>query len=163
MQSVIYMGSSTSQATTDQELTQDKITLDYPVIKPSTSEIKGLEVGDEVFKEVDGIAGCLVPGIFYHNGIYVGNGGVVSKYRDENDHSKGLIKLESIRGQDWVGFQKKRSGGLSARNKAILALQEFYQTPTKESYHLMSNNCQHFTDYCLGEGIGSRPRENPPS
>ena len=157
------MGSSTSQATTDQELTQDKITLDYPVIKPSTSEIKGLEVGDEVFKEVDGIAGCLVPGIFYHNGIYVGNGGVVSKYRNEVDSDKGIIKMESIRSKEWAGFKAGRKGKVSARNKAINALQEYLQQPEKENFHLKSNNCHHFTEWCLGEGIGSRPRENPPS
>ena len=155
------MGSSSSEQIEENELTIDHLPSDYQVLKPLSAEFKGLEIGDEVIRDVEGAPGCLLPGIFYHNGIYIGNGGVVSKYRDEENHTKGIIKLENLRSQDWMNWRKGRRGGQRARNKAVSELQEFLQRPDQEAYHLKTNNCQHFTDYCLAEGISSRPRTNP--
>lgn len=87
----------------------------------------------------------LASGTMYHSGIYVGNGVVISKYKDGGE---AVIKME--RYSDWDS--DKRVSRVGHKYAAKLAL-ELYSSPSRSyrayEYDLTNNNCQHFTQYCL--------------
>ena len=137
--------------------TQDKTDSSNPIIEKKT-----LEIGDEISRPLDSIAGLLFPATFRHTGIYVGENSVISKYividkRDTNSSElsgPAIIKLENINSNIWKGWTVTRKGSLTSRDKAYIYYQGF-SSGIKENYHIKTSNCQHFTGYCLAGGIGS--------
>ena len=139
-------------------LTQNQTESPNPIIEKKT-----LEIGDEISRPLDSIVGKLFPATFRHTGIYVGENSVISKYividkRDTNSSElsgPAIIKLENINSKGWEGWTVTRKGSLASRDKAFIYYQGFV-SGHKENYHIKTDNCQHFTEYCLAGGIGSR-------
>ena len=111
------------------------------------------DIGDEIKVPVNGITGTTLPGIFYHTGIYVGQRQVVSKYENPESTGQGYITLETL-DIKWKDWQLSRKGSCIAAEKAMNFFSG-YLSGCKESYHIMADNCQHFTEKCLALGIGS--------
>ena len=111
------------------------------------------DIGDEIKVPVEGITGTTLPGIFYHTGIYVGKGQVVSKYEVPSGSGEALILMEPL-SDKWRAWQLSRKGSHEAAEKALGFLLAS-GSGCKETYHLRSENCQHFTEKCLANGIGS--------
>ena len=120
------------------------------------------DIGDVISVPVKGVTGEYLPFIFYHTGVYIGNGKVISKYlKNPNSlvEGDGVIALENIDSASWRGWTKLYSGGDEAAEKANLFYLG-YLNKSSESYHLKSSNCQTFTESCLARGIGSKLYSN---
>ena len=143
-------------------ISEEEISEEQEIVKNLTIEEKTLEIGDEISRPLDSIAGKLFPAYFHHTGIYVGDDNVVSKYININKRDTSsselsgpaIIKLENLNSNIWKGWRVTRKGSLTSRDKALIHYHGFV-SGHKENYHIKTSNCQHFTEYCLAPGIGS--------
>ena len=127
-------------------------------IQNEDSDPNILHPGDIISVPVSGITGQVLPGLFYHTGVYIGDGKVISKYLIAKDSSlvgQGKIALENINSKNWKGWVRIKTGTEEAANKARIRFHAYQNDKVQEHYHLKSDNCQTFTEFCLAEGIGS--------
>ena len=125
---------------------------------------ENLREGDIISVPAGGIFGVIASDTFYHTGVYIGHHMVISKYLDkQNDENlvegPGIIKMESIKSKMWQGWKRILKGDVRVSQNAFKFF-EAYNNGYTETYHLRSNNCQHFTQLCVAlvNGIGSTIR-----
>ena len=114
--------------------------------------LAGLVAGDIIYRPLSGVAGIAN---YCHYGVYVGKNEVIHFTEDNGKGKLEKVSLEDFADGRPADIQTNFSlhGRHSKKDTAMKAL-EIYQMEDPElleewaEYNLMSNNCEHFANYC---------------
>ena len=109
-----------------------------------------IERGDIIFRPLDGVPGFAN---YCHYGVYVGKGEVIHFTTTGEKGSLEKVSLAIFKDGKQVGIQTDFSSHErnSKRDTAMKAIVIFYDEEELNdwtTYDYMSNNCEHFANYC---------------
>lgn len=102
-------------------------------------------------------------GVFWHMGIYIGNGKVVHYHSPKGKHSEGILTQSNakIRKETLTKFADGKNVYLHAEpiddkhgKSVVNKAEKFYKNPKDYNgkYNLLTKNCEHFAATCFGDG-----------
>ena len=94
-------------------------------------------------------------GMYYHHGIYVGDGQVIA-YSKENNKSVALTSLDEF-AQGHAIIKVEHDDAKFSRDEVV---DRAYSRLGEDDYNLVFNNCEHFANWCVtGNAKSDQVRE----